>query len=558
MSENTVNPTNLVVIRQTSADTTTSSGEEKRTADKAPVFNQLAQARQDVAGGKIADTASVNEIKTENPLLKLKPQLLWKHFNEITKLYRPSQKEAKMGDYIIKIAKENGLEFKKDEVGNIFVSIPASAGMENAPRTIIQGHQDMACVDEKGEHDFEKEPMKVKVEGGKVTAEGTTLGADNGIGISAMLAIMEDKTLKHGPLGLLFTVDEEADWTGVGNLPKSLLIPSDSKHLINVDADTVQVAYIGSAGAQETNATMKLNFAQTNIENPVQIQLDINGLTGGHSGVDIGKGRANAIKLISRVLFKLNNAMPMDLVSIDGGPSKYAITRKSSAVIVISQKNVPIFEKILKEEEKEFLLEYKKTDPDFKVTAKKLEEKPSKVIVKEQKDKIINMLNVFPHGALSMSKDIKDLVETSTNFAVVKTNGDTLEVSTTQRSSIEAAQGAASDSVKSALVLAGFKINDITTNVVCPSCAPNINSELVKIYKKVSDKVLDNPAEIRAVHAGDEFSAIIKVWPQLNVIAIGPSYHQEHNPGENVEIKSVEQFYNILNGMLEEIGKQKK
>lgn len=529
--------------------------------DKAPLSGILARAAQDVR--KKPEIAQVN---TEYPFKDLYPAPLWKHFYETTKIYRPSRKikngkvvasEKKMGDYIKKIARQNGLEYKEDTVGNIFVFVPASKGMENAPKVAIQGHQDMVCVNEKGAHDFEKNPMKIKVENGKAGAVGTTSGADNGIGISAMLVIMEDRTLAHGPLTLYFSVDEEGDWTGVGNLKENPNILSDCEMLINVDADNVNVGYIGTAGAQETNASMKLNFAETKIEDPVQIKIDINGLTGGHSGVDIDKGRANGIKLISRALFELNNALPIDLVSIEGGTSKYSIAGKASAVIVISRKDVSAFEKLIEAEKEEFLTEYKKTDPDLKMSFEKLAEKPSKVIAGEQKDKIINMLNAFPYDVISMSKDIEKLVETSTNLALIETKGETLEISTTQRSSVDEAQDAASDSVRSVLMLGGFENKNISVNVVCPSCTPCVGSEVSRIYSKEYAEVTGKSAEVRAVHAGAEPSEIVKLYPKLkkNFIVIGPSYYQEHNPGEYVDIKSVGQFWNILTGMLSEIGK---
>lgn len=571
MSENTVS-TKFVAIRQTSTDTTTSSGEEKRTADKAPASGRLAQARQvvtDKENTTVADAASVNKIEVENPLLKLKPQCIWKHFNEITKIYRPSRKEengkvvaseAKMGDYIVKIAQENGLKFKRDAMGSIVVSVPASAGMENAPRTVIQGHQDMVCVDENGKHDFEKDPMKVKVEGNIVKAEGTSLGADNGIGIAAMLAIMENKTLVHGPLELLFTVDEENAWLGVLNLSGDFL-PPDCEYMINVDNYRDNMGCIGAAGVRETNATKELDLTDTKIEDPVAVEICINGLTGGHSGVDIEKGRANAIELIAKVLLKVNGSMPMDIVSINGGITRYAITSKSSAVVVISRKNIRAFEEMMLEKDgikEEFEFKYKNTDPKLAVSVKNLDEKPSKVIAGEQKNKIIDALNRLPHGVISKNKDIPELVETSTNLAIVETKDGILTIGTSQRSFVESEEQKVSNDVKSILInFGGFEPGKVLVENIGAGWTPDVNSKIIAIYKKAGSEVLGNPPEIKAIHGALECAELIKKYPQLKMISIGPYYEGEHTPNEYVKIDSVERFWNILNSMLEEIGKQK-
>jgi len=486
----------------------------------------------------------------QSTLLKLKPELLWKYFFEITKIPHGSGNEAPLAEYVIKAAKDNGLAYKQDDVGNVVVSKPASAGMEKNKTVILQSHMDMVCEKNKNTvHDFLKDPLKLKLEGNILSAEGTTLGADNGIGVATQLALMEDKTIKHGPIELLFTVDEERGLTGAKGIPANFLT---GKIMINLDSEKLGVYCIGCAGGQDTVGTLKLNYTKTNIENPVLIKLEVKGLAGGHSGIDIDKGRANALKVLARLLFRLNTVMKLDLALIEGGSLRNVIPREASAQIVIPETDMQNLENIIKQTEKEVRIEYKSTDNQVNIEQTVVKDTPSKVIVSEQKNKIINMLNSFLHGVLAMSPDIPGLVETSTNLAVVKVEGDTMKIETTQRSSIDSSKKAVSESVRSSFALAGFE--GIAGNGY-PGWAPNAKSKLVEVCKQINKKHLKTEGVVEAIHAGLECGLIGEKFPGMEMVSIGATFWGVHSPDEQLDVDSVEPFWNLLTDLIVEAGK---
>ncbi|MFH1452639.1 MAG: aminoacyl-histidine dipeptidase [Armatimonadota bacterium] len=486
----------------------------------------------------------------QETLLKLKPELLWKHFFEISKIPHGSGDEKAIGDYIIKVAKENNLKYKQDSVGNVVVFKQGTPGMENAKPVVIQSHLDMVCEKNKDiEHDFTKDPLKLELKGNLLKAKGTTLGADNGVGVATELALMEDKTIKHGPIELLFTIDEERGLTGAQNIPKDFIT---GKVMLNLDSEQLGVYCIGCAGGQDTVGSTKLSFTKTNIENPVLIYLDVKGLSGGHSGLDIDKGRANAIKLLGRILFKLNNSMKLDLASVEGGSRRNVIPREASAHVVVSKKDVDALAETVKNTENDMKFEYKNTDSQLKVICTILKDEPSKVIVNDQKNKVINLLNSFIHGPLEMSKDIPGLVETSTNLAVVRMNQDSMEIETSQRSFIESAKIAAAESVKAAFNLAQFQTN---MGSGYPGWTPNAKSRLVDICKELNRKHLKADYIIEAVHAGLECGIIGEKFPGMDMISIGATFRNVHSPDEELEVDSVEPFWNLLIDLIIESGK---
>lgn len=486
----------------------------------------------------------------EATLLKLKPELLWKHFYEISKIPHGSKNEKEIGNYIIRIAKENNLEYKQDKAGNVVVTKPASSVTENLKTVSLQSHMDMVCEKNKDiVHDFTKDPLKLKLEGNILKAEGTTLGADNGVGVATQLALMEDKTLKHGKLEFLFTVDEETGLTGAQNLSSDFLT---AKTMINLDSETLGAYCIGCAGGQDTVGTLKLNFTKTNVDNPVLIKLEIKGLIGGHSGLDIDKGRANALKILGRLLFKLNSAMKLDLVSIEGGSRRNVISREAFTQVVIPQNQISNFENIVKQTEKNVQFEYKNTDAQIKIQHTTLKDTIPQVIVNDQKNKIINLLNSFIHGVLSMSADIPGLVETSTNLAVVAIEGDTMKIETSQRSAIDSAKHSAACSVRAGFALAGF---DAQSGNGYPGWAPNAKSKLVELCMQLNKKHLGREAVIEAVHAGLECGIIGEKFPGMEMVSMGATFWGVHSPDEQLDVNSVEPFWNLLAELILEAGK---
>lgn len=486
----------------------------------------------------------------QTTLLKLKPELLWKHFFEITKIPHGSGNEGPLAEYVIKVAKENGLKYKQDSVGNVVVSKPATPGLEKNKTVILQSHMDMVCEKNKDiVHDFTKDPLKLKLEGNILRAEGTSLGADNGVGVATQLALMEEKTVKHGQIELMFTIDEERGLTGAKGIPNDFMT---GKIMINLDSEKLGVYCIGCAGGQDTVGTLKLNYTKTNIENPTLVKLEVKGLAGGHSGIDIDKGRANALKVLARLLFRLNTVMKLDLVSIEGGSLRNVIPREASVQVVIPQTDMQNLENIVKQTEKEVRTEYKNTDNQVNIPHCVVKDTPSNVIVSEQKNKIINMLNSFLHGVLAMSSDIPGLVETSTNLAVVSVDGGLMKIETTQRSSIDSAKKAASEAVRSAFALAGFE--GVAGNGY-PGWTPNSKSKLVDLCAQLNKKHLKTEGVIEAVHGGLECGLIGEKFPGMEMVSMGATFWGVHSPDEQLDVDSVEPFWNLLTDLIVEAGK---
>lgn len=487
----------------------------------------------------------------EKTIMKMDPIFFWKHFVEITKIPRCSKHEKKMEEYVKKTAADCSLKFQQDDAGNIVVLKAASTGLEKSRTVILQSHMDMVC--EKNEditHDFSKDPLTLILKGNSLKAKGTTLGGDNAVGLACQLAIMEDKTLKHGKLELLFTVDEETGLTGAKAIKPGFLT---GRILINLDSEDLGKYTIGCAGGQDTCGTVVLKFTKTKIENPVLVKLHLKGLSGGHSGTDINKGRANALKLIGRILYKINNAVTVDLASIKGGSRRNVIPRDAFADIIISENELPDFEKIIKELESELYLEYRCTDCQMQLIHSKRKETVSGVIGKKQKDILINLLNCFPNGVLAMSHEVKGLVETSTNLAILKMETDTLSIETSQRSSVETAKKATSDSVRSILNLADFTVS---SGSGYPGWKPNPESELVKICQNLNEKYLKRTADIEAIHAGLECGLIGEKFPGMDMISMGPTLKNVHSPNEELLVDTVTPFWKILLNLLEIVAEK--
>lgn len=484
-------------------------------------------------------------------LLNMEPKLFWKHFVEITKIPHRSKHEEKIRNYIKKITEENNLKFQQDETGNVVVQKPASPGLEESRTVILQSHMDMVCEKNKGTtHDFSNDPLELELEGNILRARGTTLGADNGVGVATQLAIMEDKTLKHGPLELLFTVDEESGLTGANGLKPGFIT---GKILLNLDTEKLGVYDIGCAGGIDTTGTIALNLTAVNMENPVLIKLSIEKLTGGHSGIDIDKYRANAIKLMGRILYNVNNSIPLELTSIHGGSRRNVIPREALAEFIIQEKKLDEFGAIFKELQNTLYFEYKNTDSHMQISYSTSKKVPAEVIEINQKNAIINLLNAFTHGVLAMSYDIKGLVETSTNLAIVKIEDNTLIIETSQRSPVETAKKAAGDSIKALLTLASFEAK---CGCGYPGWAPNPDSEIARLCMKLNEKHFKKPAVIEAIHAGLECGIIGEKFPGMEMISMGPTMENVHSPDEYLLTDSVEPFWKLLLDLLITIAKK--
>lgn len=476
----------------------------------------------------------------------LKPELVWKYFAEISKIPRGSKNETAIINYVLETAKKLGLEAKKDRIGNVAVTKPASSGKENVPTVVLQGHLDMVCEKNKDKiHDFSRDPIELIREGNIIRANGTTLGADNGIGVAISLAIMEDKSLVHGPLEFLFTVDEETGLTGAQNLQSDFL---KGKILINLDSEEEGALYVGCSGGQDTIGTLSIEWENAP-EDYSAFTISITGLRGGHSGLDINAGRANALKLLNRVLWNLNEKLDLRISKFEGGSKRNAIPREAEAVICIPKDKSAFVKSEIQNFQNLFAIEYAKVDSGVKLTI--TETSKSKVLKKNDSNKLLNLLYSLPHGVVAMSADIPNLVETSTNLAIINFNENNIVIATSQRSSVESCKKDIVYQVSSVFRLAGAKVENTDGY---PGWKPNLNSKILSISKDIYKKLFGKEPEIKAIHAGLECGIIGEKFPGMDMISMGPTLEAVHSPDEKIYIDTVEKFWKYLLEILKNIN----
>jgi dipeptidase D len=420
-----------------------------------------------------------------NSLLAFKdltPEPLWRHFYQLTQIPRPSKHEEQVRAHLVKFAQDKKLKYKTDKVGNVLIYVPPTSDKyKNAPVVCLQGHMDLVAEKEKDlVHDFLKDPLDIIRDGDWIKAVGTTLGGDDGLGCAMMLSVAEE-TSPHGPLELLFTVDEETGMTGAKHVSEDFV---KAKYLLNLDSEESDSIYVGCAGGIDTVAHFDIKFQKADASKKPYL-VEITGLNGGHSGCDIHLGRANALKLLGILLRKLQK-LDCDIVTLGGGSKRNAIPRDATAVIMIKESQEAEAKKIVEEFVKDALLEFHKTDGGLKAFIKKSDEKVENVYEKEFAKKLIQMFTVVPHGVKSMSPSMPGIVETSTNFAIVKQEGQKLEIQTSQRSFIDSAKMNMMEEVKAAFELAG---GEVTVGDGYPGWIPNVESKLLKYCKDSFTKV---------------------------------------------------------------------
>lgn len=482
----------------------------------------------------------------------LSPQLVWNRFYEISQVPRPSKSEERIRQYLKDFAAQNNLDMKEDEVGNIVMYVPPSSGFENAPTVVLQGHVDMVCEKNKEtNHDFNNDPIRLKRDGEWITADGTTLGADNGIGVAAALAVAQDEDFQHGPLELLFTVDEETGLTGANSLQKGFIT---GKTLLNLDTEEDGAFYVGCAGGMDTVGTYKLE-TETTVDGYQAYSIFVSGLKGGHSGIDIHEGRANAIKLLGYLLDRLNS-LNYQLLDIQGGSKRNAIPREAEALIMMNPDLDSDAREIINEFCLEEVLGCKGVDENIKITFEKKDiAHAAKLALRKQfAEKIINSILAMPHGVIAMSKEIPGLVETSTNLATVNVEGKEVRIGTSQRSSVDNSKKEIARTVRAVFELSGahVKVGD-----GYPGWQPKMDSNVLKLSKKVFQKMFSREPLVKAVHAGLECGILSDKYPGLEMISLGPTIEGAHSPDERVNVVDVEKFYRLLKGILSEIAKKK-
>jgi dipeptidase D len=476
----------------------------------------------------------------------LKPALLWQHFDELSQVPRPSKREEKAVEFVKDYARKNGFKFKEDKVGNVVIQVPGSKGKEKSPTIVLQGHVDMVCEMNKGtKHDFDKDPIKLVNTGDWITADGTTLGADNGIGVAAGMAVALDKTSVHGPLELLCTIDEETGMTGVNELQPKFI---SGRTLLNMDSEEDGAFYVGCSGGQDTAGTFNLEFTRAK-KGTQAVEVMVTGLKGGHSGLDAHQQRGNAIRLLAQLLNRLE--ITYQIAQISGGSLRNAIPREAEVILMVKPDDINKLRKNVKEFIKDSLTEFSTSDGGLSVKVKKVNEKNKKVIKKELSDILIKTLLSLPHGVMAMSPDIPELVETSTNLATLKMDDKKIVVGTSQRSSIENAKNNVANMVEAIFKLGGAKV---AVGDGYPGWQPNMDSNLLKTSKKVYKNLFKNEPKIKAIHAGLETGLLGSKYPGIDMISFGPTIQGAHSPDEKVNIKDVEKFYTLVKGILKELA----
>jgi dipeptidase D len=480
-------------------------------------------------------------------ITELKPQIVWKFFHQITQVPRPSKKEGKIIEYLKSFAQEYNIPIKVDEAGNILMSKPATPGKENLPTVILQSHMDMVCEKNNDTvHDFENDPIETIVDGEWLRAKGTTLGADNGIGMAAELALLASNDIEHGPIECLFTVDEETGLTGAKALKEGFMT---GDILLNLDSEDEGEIFMGCAGGKDTQAIFHYEPQPTDA-NLVYLSINIKGLNGGHSGGEIHKGLGNANKILVRYLYLLGAQIDYTLCSINGGNLRNAIAREAQAIIGVASKDKETARILLNHFTADIENELKHVDPNVRILMESTEQ-PETSINEECKNRLIWALHACPHGVMGMSHDIEGLVETSTNLASVKMGPDnTIIVGTSQRSSIESCKNMIANQVASTFKLAGAEVKH---GDGYPGWAPNPNSKILKVAQDTYKKLFNKEAKIMAIHAGLECGLFLEKYPHLDMISFGPTLRDVHSPNERIKIDTVDLWWSHLLELLKSI-----
>lgn len=477
----------------------------------------------------------------------LKPEPVWKYFAEISKIPRGSRNEAAMTKYILDTAKRLGLEAIADNFGNVVVRKPASVGRENVRSIALQGHLDMVCEKNKDKvHDFLRDPIELVRKGDVLMANGTTLGADNGIAVATNLAIMEDRSLVHGPLEFLFTVDEETGLTGASNLGSDFL---RSRTLLNLDSEEEGALYVGCSGGRDTIGTWRVALDRAPAP-MLPATISVTGLRGGHSGLEIDKGRGNAIKILARVLIALAD-LGVRLSRIDGGNKHNAIPRECEATVYVPKRKLAEVRSVVERFDAVVRAELSSVDPDVRVALQELKPTKGNVLKKGHQRKMLAALSAMPHGVTRMSADIPGLVETSTNVAVIRTEKKRIMLATSQRSSVASELDEICQTVQSIFALADASAR---TSDGYPGWKPNLQSKILKVAKDTYRSLYGKEPEVKAIHAGLECGIIGEKYPGMDMVSFGPTLEGVHSPDEKIHIDTVEKFYAFLLAILKNVN----
>ncbi|MEA5112318.1 Cytosol non-specific dipeptidase [bioreactor metagenome] len=474
-----------------------------------------------------------------NPIQHLEPKAVWKNFFSLTQIPRPSKKEERIIEFMKNFGLSAGLETWVDEVGNVMIRKPATPGMENRKGIVLQAHLDMVPQKNSDKtHDFEKDPIEPQIDGEWVKANGTTLGADNGMGVAAIMAVLESKDLVHGPIEALFTIDEESGMTGAFNLQPDVL---KGEILLNLDSEDEGELYIGCAGG--INGNFEFPFKKAAAEQgTIAYKINVSGLKGGHSGLDIPLGRGNSCKIITRLLWHGVQKHRLRLSSLEAGNMRNAIPREGHATVTIPANEKEKFEKCMLSFAETIKAELSVTEPGLQITAASTA-MPDYLMDADTQNRMLRAVYGCPNGVIRMSDTMEGLVETSTNLSIVKTEGETVKVTCLLRSSVNSAKTDLTHMMGSIFELAGAKVE---FDGEYPGWKPNPDSAILKAMQDVYNTRFGKVPEIKAIHAGLECGLLGAVYPGWDMISFGPTIRYPHSPDEKVNIASVEKFWIYL------------
>ena len=475
----------------------------------------------------------------------LQPSAVWEYFEEICQVPRPSKKEGKIMVFLLDWAKKHDLEACRDEAGNVLIKKPAAPGRENAPTVVLQAHMDMVCEKNSDTaHDFDKDPIRPYVDGEWVRAKGTTLGADDGIGMAAMMAVLTSKDIAHGPVECLFTVDEETGLTGAFALRPGFV---SGNILLKLDSEDEGEMFIGCAGGIDTVVRMKYETESAPCD-AFALKVQVKGLQGGHSGDDINKGRGNAIKILNRFLWDLNAKYGIRLALLEGGNLRNAIAREAWAVCVIDGNHKEDARVAFNVYMAEMENVWRVTEPGLQLSLESADT-PSLVLTKKDTDALLNALYACPHGVFSMSYRMPGLVETSTNLAAVRFEKEnTVLITTSQRSDVDSEKMNIANMVEAVFKMAGAEVEH---SEGYPGWAPNPDSPVVKVAVESYKRLFGKAPVVRSIHAGLECGLFLEKYPKMDMVSFGPTLRGVHSPDEKVNIKTVEMWWSHLVDMLE-------
>ncbi len=476
----------------------------------------------------------------------LAPQNVWSYFYDLTQIPRPTGFTKASEEYVIALGKSLGLETERDQVGNVLIRKPATAGMEDRPIVTLQAHLDMVPqANASTNHNFETDPIDAYIDGEWVTARDTTLGADNGIGAAYAMAVLASKDIKHGPIEALFTIDEEVGMVGANNLQAGFC---KGDILLNLDSEDENQLFIGCAGGIDVEATLEYKDETPTPEGDIAVAIQLNGLKGGHSGVDIILGRANANKLMNRFLKMIIQDCGARLVSFQGGSLRNAIPREAFAVVTIPEAEADLLWEMASDYLDIIRKEYTSIEEKMNLKLERLEECPKTVVPEDIQDGAINAIEACVNGVVSMLTSFENTVESSTNLAFVNIQGGKLEVFFLVRSSLESRKYQVVSMIESAMTLCGAKVvADGSYN----GWNPNPNSPIMTTLRKAYKEVLDVEPTVEVIHAGLECGIIQGVMPDMDMISIGPTIRFPHSPDEKIHIASVERTWQVLCRALE-------